>query len=151
MVRLEFHTDVADPLGYGCRLLRKIYRRQLKAVVCGDAERLNRLDTLLWTFEQLEFVPHARVRGGERPDKALLQHTPIWLADAQADWPDADVVVNLGEAPVAEPTRFARIVEIVGTERNDVLAGRTRWRQYAALGLAPMVANAATADDTATP
>ena len=56
MVRLEFHPDIADPLGYCCRLLRKAYRRGVRVVVCGQAERLSRLDTLLWTFEQLEFA-----------------------------------------------------------------------------------------------
>jgi DNA polymerase-3 subunit chi len=71
VVRLEFHTDVGDPLAYACRLLRKAYRRALKVVVCGEAERLTRLDTLLWTFEQQEFVPHARLRSGERTDPAL--------------------------------------------------------------------------------
>jgi DNA polymerase-3 subunit chi len=152
VVRLDFHTDVADPLVYGCRLLRKAYRRGLKVVVCGDADRLSRLDTLLWTFEQLEFVPHARLRAGERTDPALLRHTPIWLADAAAAWPDADVVVNLGELPLAEPTRFGRVVEIVGGEPADRQAGRARWRHYVGLGLAPVLANATTADDaTAAP
>ena len=67
-MRLEFHTDIADPLGYCCRLLRKAYRRGVQVVVRGEPERLGRLDTLLWTFEQLEFIPHARLRGGERLD-----------------------------------------------------------------------------------
>ena len=143
-MRLEFHTDVADPLGYSCRLLRKAYRRGLKVVVCGEPERLGRLDTLLWTFEQLEFVPHARLRSGERPDATLLAHTPIWLADAGAPWPRADVAVNLGEQPIGEPERFDRIVEIVGAEAADRQAGRARWRHYTTLGLTPTMANSAT-------
>ena len=151
-MRLEFHTDIADPLGYCCRLLRKAYRRGVRVVVCGEPERLGRLDTLLWTFEQLEFVPHARLRGGERPDAALLARTPIWLADAAAAWPQAHVVVNLGERPVDEPARFDRIIEIVGDAEGDRQAGRARWRHYVALGLKPAhagTATAATADDDA--
>jgi DNA polymerase-3 subunit chi len=153
VVRLEFHTDLADPLGYSCRLLRKAYRRALKVVVCGEAERLSRLDTLLWTFEQLEFVPHARLRAGERADATLLAHTPIWLVDIDATWPRAEVAVNLGEQAIDEPTRFERIVEIVGDGQADRLAGRARWRHYMAQGLTPelatMSAAAATAADDA--
>jgi DNA polymerase III subunit chi len=153
VVRLEFHTDIADPLGYCCRLLRKAYRRGLQVVVCGEPERLSRLDTLLWTFEQLEFIPHARLRGGERPDATLLARTPIWLADAAAAWPQAPVVVNLGEQPVDEPARFDRIIEIVGDADADRQAGRARWRHYVTLGLKPERAGtattAATADDDA--
>jgi DNA polymerase-3 subunit chi len=153
-VRLEFHTDVADPLGYCCRLLRKAYRRGLKVVVSAEPERLSRLDTLLWTFEQLEFVPHARLRGGERPDAVLLERTPIWLADTAATWPPAQVVVNLGEQPIAEPARFDRIIEIVGDTDDDRVAGRARWRHYVTQGLKPEHAAATTtaasaADDAA--
>jgi len=146
LVRLEFHTDVADPLAYGCRLLRKAYRRQLTVVVSGEPDRLTRLDTLLWTFEQIEFVPHARLRSGQPPDAALLRCTPIWLADASAAWPKADVVVNLGEQPVADPGRFARIVEIVGSDADARLAGRLRWRHYAEQGLSPEKVTAGAVD-----
>ncbi|HEU5297434.1 MAG TPA: DNA polymerase III subunit chi [Burkholderiaceae bacterium] len=142
-MRLEFHTDIADPLGYSCRLLRKAYRRAARVVVCGEPDRLSRLDTLLWTFEQLEFVPHARLRAGERPDAALLKHTPIWLTDVGAAWPQADVVINLGDQPVDEPQRFERIIEIVGDAAADRQAGRARWRHYTTLGLTPALANAA--------
>ena len=124
MVRLEFHTDLGDPLGYCCRLLRKAYRRGVRAVVCGEPERLGRLDTLLWTFEQLEFIPHARLRGGERPDAALLARTPIWLADATAAWPQAHVVVNLGDRAVEEPTRFDRIIEIARKDTDPQIRQR---------------------------
>ncbi|HEY6512675.1 MAG TPA: DNA polymerase III subunit chi [Burkholderiaceae bacterium] len=143
-MRLEFHADIADPLGYCCRLLRKAYRRGARVVVCGEPERLGRLDTLLWTFEQLEFIPHARLRSGERPDATLLARTPIWLADATAEWPQADVVVNLGERPLDEPTRFERVIEIVGDADADRQAGRARWRHYQSLGLAPERAAGAT-------
>lgn len=149
MLRLEFHTGIEDPLAYCCRLLRKAYRQRLKVLVCGESEQLNRLDTLLWTFEQLEFVPHARLRGGERPDPALLGHTPIWLADAAAAWPQADVVVNLGEQPVADPSRFGRIVEIVGRDADAVVAGRLRWRHYADQGLSPQKVTGTAADASA--
>lgn len=149
MLRLEFHTGIEDPLAYCCRLLRKAYRQRLKVLVCGEPEQLNRLDTLLWTFEQLEFVPHARLRGAERPDAALLPHTPIWLADATAAWPEPDVVVNLGEQPLAEPSRFARVVELVGADTDARQAGRSRWRHYAGLGLAPQQVSAAAAPDEA--
>ncbi|HET7527579.1 MAG TPA: DNA polymerase III subunit chi [Burkholderiaceae bacterium] len=146
-MRLEFHTDVADTLGYSCRLLRKAYRRGLKVVVCGAPEQLSRLDTLLWTFEQLEFVPHARLRSGERPESTLAARTPIWLADAGTAWPQADVVVNLGEQAVDEPARFERIVEIVGDDAGARQTGRARWRHYTSLGLTPTHANAATASE----
>jgi DNA polymerase-3 subunit chi len=152
LTRLEFHTGIADPLGYGCRLLRKAYRRGVRVVACGEPERLSRLDTLLWTFEQLEFVPHARLRAGERPD-ATMQRTPIWLADRGADWPACDLVVNLGDHAVDDAQRYPRVIEIVGDDEAGIQAGRARWREYAAAGLKPELATgdtaASAADDNA--
>src|SRR5512134_326609 len=134
MAQLEFHTGIAEVMGYSCRLLRKAYRRGTRVVVCGEPERLGRLDVLLWTFEQLEFIPHLRVRAGEEPATAL-QRTPIWLLDARAAWPQADVAINLGDEPLDTPLRVERVLEIVGDEPDARQAGRARWRHYVGQGL----------------
>jgi DNA polymerase-3 subunit chi len=146
MAQLEFHTGIADVMGYSCRLLRKAYRRGTRVVVCGEPERLGRLDVLLWTFEQLEFIPHLRVRAGEQPS-AAMQRTPIWLIDPHAPWPQAEVVINLGDEPLEQPQNFARVLEIVGDEPDARQAGRARWRHYVGQGLQPVVASAAAGGD----
>jgi len=141
MAQLEFHTGIADVMDYSCRLLRKAYKRGTRVVVCGEPERLSRLDVQLWTFEQLEFIPHLRVRAGEPPG-AALQRTPIWLVDARATWPQADVAINLGDEPLAELGRVARVLELVGDEPEARQAGRSRWRHYVGQGLTPVLAGA---------
>ena len=47
MTTVDFHTGVADKLGYTCRLLRKAYRAGNQVVVAGAPEQLARLDGLL--------------------------------------------------------------------------------------------------------
>lgn len=151
MVQLEFHTGIADVMDYSCRLLRKAYRKGSRVIVCGEPDRLGRLDVLLWTFEQLEFIPHARWRAGEQPGAAVLQRTPIWLADRAAEWPAAEVVINLGDEPLDAPQRFGRVIEIVGDEPAQKQAGRARWRHYAGQGLQPVLAQAGGAPVAARP
>ncbi len=146
MAQLEFHTGIADVMDYGCRLLRKAYKRGSRVIVCGEPERLGRLDVQLWTFEQLEFIPHLRLRAGDRPSDAM-QRTPIWLLDAGVDWPRADVAINLGDAPLQAPQRVARVLELVGSEPDAAQAGRARWRHYLSQGLTPVVAGAAASAD----
>jgi DNA polymerase-3 subunit chi len=148
MVQLEFHTGIADVMDYSCRLLRKAYRRGSRVIVCGEPERLSRLDVQLWTFEQLEFIPHLRLRAGDQP-AAAMQRTPIWLLDPQVAWPPADVAINLGDEPLAEPQRVARVLELVGDEAQARQAGRARWRHYVALGLTPVLAGAAASTEGA--
>jgi DNA polymerase-3 subunit chi len=142
MAQLEFHTGIADIMDYSCRLLRKAYRRGTRVVVCGEPERLSRLDVQLWTFEQLEFIPHLRVRMGEQPS-AAMQRTPIWLVDPRVGWPPAEVAINLGDEPLEEPQRVARVLELVGDEPDARQAGRARWRHYVGQGLTPVLVGAA--------
>jgi DNA polymerase-3 subunit chi len=133
---VAFHTGVADKLGYTCRLLRKAWRQGAQVVVTGAPETLSRLDTMLWVFEHEEFVPHARLRSGERVT-SVMERTPIWLADMPADVSSAQVLVNLGPGMAAGFERFARVLEIVSDEPADAQQGRQRWRSYQAAGLLP--------------
>ncbi len=137
MTTVEFHSGVADKLGYTCRLLRKAYRAGNRVVVAGAADQLARLDGLLWTFETGEFIPHARLRAGQVPGPQALR-APIWLADAPGETAPREVLVNLGPDLAAGYQRYPRVIEIVAEPADDVLAGRQRWRQYQAAGLTPV-------------
>lgn len=132
---VAFHTGIADPLGYACRLLRKAARQGVRVVVTGSGEALARLDPLLWTFEPLEFVPHVRLRAGQgvSPD---LARTPIWLADAGARPPAAPVLVNLGPGLHEGWQGFERVIELVGADPGQRQEGRLRWRAVEAAGQA---------------
>lgn len=137
MPEVAFHTGLSDPLAYACRLLRKAWRQGARVVVAGEPAQLGRLDVQLWTFEHEEFVPHARLKAGERVGLAL-QRTPIWLADDPAQAPaEATVLVNLGPGMSTGYDRFARVIELVGSDPDALQAGRRRWRDYQAAGLTP--------------
>ena len=155
MTAVDFHTGVPDTLAYTCRLLRKAYRAGNRVLVAGAPEQLNRLDSLLWTFDVAEFIPHGRLRAGQAVPAALVR-TPVWLVDLgeqgaathalQADALQADVLVNLGPGLAPAYARFARVIEIVGDAPADaVAAGRQRWRQYVAAGHPPTNRTATTA------
>ena len=140
MTGVEFHTGVADKLGFACRLVRKAWRSGKRVVVTGAPEPLDQLDALLWIFEQGEFVPHARLRAGQAI-APLLARTPIWLADAPVDalagGAPAEVLINLGPDLAADAGRFERLIEIVADAADDIASGRQRWRSHVAAGLTP--------------
>lgn len=139
-VEVEFHTGVADPLHFACRLLRKAMRRGARLVCTAPAPLLQELDRTLWTFDERDFVPHVRLPAAASD---VAARTPIWLCeradpaalDQAQDRAQDRVLVNLGAEAPAEPQRFARIVEVVGTDADAAAAGRARWRAYRALGL----------------
>jgi DNA polymerase-3 subunit chi len=135
IAEVEFHTGVADKLGFACRLLRKAYRRGSRVLVTAPAELLGALDRELWTFEERDFVPHLRAAGA--PNAALAARTPIWLIEETQALPAGapDVLVNLGAQAPADLAPFTRVIEVVSAEPEDEQAGRQRWRDYRARGL----------------
>ena len=141
MTAVDFHTGVADKLGYACRLLRKAWRAGNRVLVTGAPEPLARLDKLLWTFDVGDFIPHLRLRAGE-PLPGPLARSPIWLLDEGVALPaqagDFTVRVNLGPALVDDVAAFARVIELVGEAADDVASGRQRWRHCLAAGLKPV-------------
>jgi DNA polymerase-3 subunit chi len=144
VTEVEFHTGVADPLGFACRLLRKAYRAGARVQVTAPAQTLAALDRQLWTFEEREFVPHARLPGARA---ALAARTPIWLV-AEAGLPGAPpLLVNLGADAPAETLALDRLIEIVSDDADDTERGRQRWRAYKARGLAIRHHTAATGRD----
>lgn len=125
-VPVAFHTGVADPVPFTCRLLRKAVRQGARVLVTAPAPLIAELDTALWTFEAQEFVPHARVPVPAR----LAARTPIWLCDGTVP-PDAPRLrVNLGTEPPHTAAEVDRVIEVVGDSPEARQAGRERWRHY---------------------
>jgi DNA polymerase-3 subunit chi len=116
--------------------VRKALRNGQQLVVTADAQALAQLDELLWTFEKLEFLPHVRLPRGQRLT-ARLARTPVCLCERAEDGPQRQLLLNLGGGMAAPPGEWARVIELVGLDDTDVLAGRQRWRQYTAAGLTP--------------
>lgn len=132
MTEVEFHTGVADPIGFTCRLLRKACRQGARVLVTAPDAVLRELDRALWTFEDREFVPHVRLPGA-RPEVAA--RTPVWLAVDTSPAHAPAVVVNLGADAPAELQGLQRLIEVVAADADEAARGRSRWRAYKAAGL----------------
>ena len=134
MTDVAFHTGIANPLDYACRLLRKAYRSGARVAVHGEPALLDRLDQALWTFEPLEFVPHI-VLPRDGGDAQRLAASPIVLVKGEAAAPAAcRIGVTLGGHPVADVTAFDRLIAVVGLDPEHREAGRQRWREYGRAG-----------------
>ena len=136
MTEVEFHTGVADPLGFACRLLRKAVRRGVRVRVIAPNDTLAALDLALWTFDEHDFIPHVRVPGAS---EATAARTPIWLASTvqapAGDAPTPAVLLNLGADAPDELSGLDRLIEIVSADVDEAARGRARWRAYKMRGL----------------
>ncbi len=89
-MRIDFHFNVEHRLQYACRVVRRARAADCRVLLYSrDADRLGRLDTALWTFSALDFVPHVEV------DSPLAVRTPVLLASSLTGaTPPCPVLVN---------------------------------------------------------
>jgi DNA polymerase-3 subunit chi len=130
MTRIDFHSKVPDKIEYACRLVRKARAADCSVVLyAGDRAQLAALDQALWTFSELDFLPHVIVDNAA--DQPLAALTPILLsADEQSPLAHHEILINLSAATPTHFAQFERMFEIVSTDAADAAAGRERYRFY---------------------
>ena len=133
MTEVAFHFNAPDKLGYACRLLRKAVASGAKVVVAGEPELLRELDTVLWTFSAVEFVPHCHAASA---NAEVLQASPVVLADSVRETPHHQVLVNLGASVPDGFERYERLIEVVTADEDDRQQARQRWKHYSDRGYA---------------
>lgn len=130
--RIDFHSSVPDKVAYGCRLVRKA-RAQTGTprilLLAENQQQLAQLDDALWTFSDLDFLPHVLL------NSPLATHTPVLLSTTEEHpFDEMLMLINLSQRLVQNPARFVRIFEIVSRQEEDLLLGRQRYRSYASMG-----------------
>lgn len=131
MTEVAFHFNAPDKLAYACRLLRKAVAAGSRVVVTAPADALARLDTLLWSFSQTDFIAHVR----QPAEPGLLAASPVVLTEAPAqELQHRQVLLNLGPQLPAGFEAYERLIEVVSLDDEDRQLARGRWKQYTELG-----------------
>ncbi len=135
MTEISFHFNAPDKLHHACRLLRKACNAGHQVSVVGPQAALLQLDTALWTFSALDFIPHCFA------DAPLAVQDKSCIVLGQSESTDAaasarPILVNLDKELPAGFERFERVIELVGTGEEERLAARARWKHYASRGYA---------------
>ena len=133
MTAVAFHFNAPDKLAYACRLLRKAVAAGSQVVVTAPADALARLDALLWTFSQTDFIAHVR----QPAEPGVLAASPVVLTEAPGapGLPHRQVLVNLGVEMPDGFESYERVIEVVSLDEQDRQQARTRWKRYTELGL----------------
>ena len=135
MTEIAFHFNVADRNDYTCRLVRKVARSGASVVLAGPAPTLAHFDRALWTFDELEFLPHVLLQPGQ-PMAHRLPVVNVWLVQDASESSHHEVLVNLGAEAPAGFESFAKLIEVVTPDEDDRAAARLRWKHYASRGYA---------------
>jgi DNA polymerase III subunit chi len=111
-------------------LVERTLERNWRAVIeVGSEERLEALDTLLWTYREESFLPHGTRRDGNP------QQQPVFLTSSQDNPNGATVRFLLDGAQLADVTSYARVVYVFdGRDASAVERAREEWRRVKAAG-----------------
>ncbi|MDY0008932.1 MAG: DNA polymerase III subunit chi [Bdellovibrionales bacterium] len=111
-------------------LLAKAITVQPRVVVkAGSRERIETLDSLLWTYDSASFLPHGYARDGFEADQ------PVWLT-TEDDNPNQAKMLILTDGAVSDHVaEYELCCELFdGNDADAVAAARRRWTAYKAAG-----------------
>lgn len=110
-----------------CRLAEKAVeqgnRVYLQTASLSDAQRL---DDLLWMFNDRSFLPHEVTSGNEASHPRVM----ILLGDTPAPPNHRQLLINLTNAVPAELDSYDRIAEIVDVDPDSKRLSRERYKAY---------------------
>ncbi len=107
------------------RLIERALSRGHRIVVrAASPDRVEHLNTALWTYEEGSFLPHGSARDGN----ASMQ--PIWLTDRDENPNGASMIVLVDGLEVRDFGSYARCADFFdGNDAGAVEAARGRWRR----------------------
>lgn len=114
-------------------LIEKTLERGWRAVIrCDSAERADALDTLLWTYDDASFLPHAQRGDGDPAQQPVL----ITVEEANANAANVLFLVG-GATPPSwnEKNELTRIVLMFdGRDPAMLSSARASWKDAKAAG-----------------
>lgn len=130
-MRVDFYVlseNVPDArLRWACRLAEQAAEQGSRVYVqtAGNSDA-QRLDDLLWTYNDRIFLPHEIFAGGPAPHPRVM----VLLGEAAAPPSHRQLVVNLTETIPAELEQYERVAEIVDVDPERKRSARERYKQY---------------------
>lgn len=128
--QIDFYVlDTADAeqrLKMVCRLANKVQRLGHRILVLTESEPDSRkLDTMMWTWSQSSFLPHAVFD----PQDPYSELHPV-LISQQPHESYTDILINLQDSPVIEQGSYHRILEVVDKDDKVRIRGKEKYRAY---------------------
>jgi DNA polymerase-3 subunit chi len=90
----------------------------------ASAQQADEVDAALWTYQDISFVPHARL------GDPLAEATPILIGERPPPSAENEILVNLAHPAPEFYEQFQRVIEIAGGAPEARTQARERYRFY---------------------
>ena len=127
-MQADFYILEADDpqarLNVACRLVQKAHLSDRPVFIHTQSQQdAQRLDELLWTFQDESFIPH-QILGTQ------AQPCPIQIGVNDEPTGEQEILINLGDCIPNCYTQFERIIEIIPSDPTSKTQGRERYTFY---------------------
>jgi DNA polymerase-3 subunit chi len=125
LTQIFFYHNATDRIAAAVALIGKAFAQgKALLIYAPDAEVAGTLDRQLWMHPPTGFVPH--VLG----DSPLAGETPVLIADKLESIPQDERLINLSAEIPPGFSRFTSVIEVVGQQDDERIAGRERVKFY---------------------
>lgn len=131
MTQIFFYHNASDRIGAMAALIGKAFAQKKPLLVYApDPESAGTLDRHLWIHPSTGFVPHVR------HNSPLAGETPVLIAASLDEPAQSERLFNLSNDVPPGFSRFTSLIEVVGRDEDDRIAGRERVKFYKDRGYA---------------
>jgi DNA polymerase III subunit chi len=131
LTQIFFYHNAADRIAATVALIGKAYAQKKPLLIYApEAEVASTLDRQLWMQPPTGFIPHVR------SSSPLAAETPVLIADKLESLPQDERLINLSTDVPPGFSRFTSVIEVVGQDSAERLAGRARVKFYKDRGYA---------------
>jgi DNA polymerase-3 subunit chi len=125
LTQIFFYHNAADRISATAALISKAFaQKKALLVYAPDAEVASVLDRHLWMHPPTGFVPHVH------STSPLATETPILITNTLETLPQNERLFNLSVEVPPGFSRFTSVIEVVGRNEDERLAGRERVKFY---------------------
>lgn len=136
-VRVDFYlldsATVPTRQTFVCKLVDKAYQQGHRLFIhVAEYTEAQQLNDLLWTFNDISFIPHALYSADLVADHA--SKPPILIGYETIPENAGDILINLTMTPPETLQQFQRLIEVVPIDPVWQLQARSNYKYYRSQG-----------------
>jgi DNA polymerase-3 subunit chi len=112
-----------------CSFIKLLYKEKNKIIVISPDHEIEKIDKLLWTFEQNSFLPHKVYKDGDKIDTPILLLTLNNMINIQM-FGEYKSIINNQPAALLRTADDTNIYEFVENDETNKSISRNKYSDY---------------------
>ena len=112
-----------------CQLAQELYKLGEQIIIVDNDENLEKIDSLLWVFEQNSFLPHKKYNIGDELDTPIILLSQNYLNNLLV-FNKYGSIINNYIKPILETEENVKIYEFVQNNEEKKIISRQKFSMY---------------------